>query len=253
MVAFDENLERNLELFLRQHSQSLAILKRANGSNSYLTISKDLKIHPTTVSSVLKFAEQIKIAKKINGNYKKVTGSLGLFKRLPKKKFLEKKQLEVSKSFKSKIRRTSNQLEIDAWKNAEVYPLIYILENRMRELILTQLGETRSWWKKPFITRGIMDYAERIKQEEGDTPWIKSKGDNPIYYVTLSHLCKIIRMNWSKFNKFGKLETFFARFDDLFPIRNNLAHNVPLTNRDKKEITLISDKILILIKSKYGI
>jgi len=157
------------------------------------------------------------------------------------------------KKFKRKINLCTNPLERDAWRNAIIYPSVYILENKLRMLILKQMGADQSWWITPKVPQRIIDYANKIKEDEKSTPWIEERGDHPIYYVTLKHLTKIIQINWPKFNKLGNQNSFLTRLEDLFPMRHGLAHHIPLTPRDKKEVDLTKDKICKLINSKYKI
>lgn len=157
------------------------------------------------------------------------------------------------KKIERKMKTLKDILVRDAWNNAVVYPHFFILENILRKLILSQLGYNISWWKKPYVTDKIIDYANKIKEDEKEIPWRPPSGNHPIYYVTLKHLSKIIQMNWPKFKRLGEQNSFLIRLGDLFPIRNSLAHNIPVTSRDKKETEISVDKIRKLIKNGYGL
>lgn len=245
-----EKLEKNFNSFIKSHNKAIDILKKADGKKDYKEIAKETKLNEKTVSPLLKKAERLGLAKRVKpGIYKKQPGILGF---APSRTF-GKQEVRFKKSFKTKIKKAKSTLEEDAWKNAEVYPFIFILENTLRKLILQQLGNDIAWWKKPFVAKEIIAYAESIKKQEEETPWIKQRGDHPIYYVTLKHLSKIIQINWNKFSKLGEQNTFLTRLKDLFPIRNSLAHNIPLTSRDRKEVDIAVDKIVKIIKSKYKI
>jgi DNA-binding Lrp family transcriptional regulator len=245
-----DKLQKNYKTFLDSHPQALNVLRKANGKRTYKEIAKELGMPATKVSSLLSQAKKYEFVKKEKGLYKKVPGILGF---APKRKISVPEITSPKKSFKQKTKKAKSVLERDAWKNAEIYPSIYILENKLRELILRQLGANETWWKKPAVTQKILDYAKKIKDDENETPWIAPKCDHPVYYVTLKHLCKIIRQNWPKFKKLGEQNIFLARFTDLYPIRNSLAHNVALKSRDKKEVEISTEKIYSIIKAKYNL
>lgn len=162
---------------------------------------------------------------------------------------------KADKSFKRKILSAHDTLTREAWYNAETYPKIYILENTIRNLILKQFGPDTSWWKKPYVQEGILEYAERIRKDDELTPWIDKHVTHPIYYITLEHLAKILKMNWpTHFKKLSNdRDEFLVRFKDLFPIRNALAHNVPISIREKREVEITVNKICKIVKSTYSI
>jgi len=162
-------------------------------------------------------------------------------------------QMEYKKDFSKKAVKSQSPLEKEAWENARCYPPLYILENKLRILIFTRMGRDELWWKKPSINQKIEEYAKNMKQNNESTPWIKKQGDHPMYYITLSHLSKLIELNWNSFKKLKNLHKFLSWLDDLIIIRNSLAHNAPLSNRDKKEIEVQVPKILSVLKKEYNI
>ena len=167
--------------------------------------------------------------------------------------YIEEKVLKKP-NFKRKILKSQDPLEKEAYYNANLYPEIYILENKLRELIFTQLGKNNSWWTKQGVTQGVIDYANTIEDDDKKAPWIPRNENHPLYLVTLKHLSKIIEINWkNNFDKLGKLNSFLTWIDDLSKIRNCIAHNIHLGSRDKKEIQIQVPKILSLLKKNYSI
>ena len=157
-------------------------------------------------------------------------------------------------NFKIKIQNSQDPVEKSAYFNASLYSEIYILENKLRKLIFKELGNDLSWWKKEKVTQEIIDYANRIAEDDKKTPWIPRTDKHPLYLITLKHLSKIIELNWKgNFNKLGKVSSFLTYIDDLSKIRNCIAHNIPLGNRDKKEVQIQVPKILSLLKQNYSI
>jgi hypothetical protein len=159
---------------------------------------------------------------------------------------------DLSKSVDRKAKVSSDPLEREAWKNARAYPRYYTLENTLRFLILNRMGNDVSWWTRPSVPDKIVEYAKRIEDDEKEIPWRTLRQNvHPIYYVTLTHLAKIIHVNWPKFDKLGEQNTFLTRLRDLVPIRNSIAHHIPISLRDSQEVNISIDKILQIIKNKY--
>ncbi|MBS3077363.1 hypothetical protein J4233_03760 [Candidatus Pacearchaeota archaeon] len=157
-------------------------------------------------------------------------------------------------NFKNKIQNSNDPIEKAAYFNASLYSDIYILENKLRLLIFKQLGNDLSWWKKEKVTQPIIDYANKIAEDDKKTPWIPRADKHPLYLVTLKHLSKIIELNWTRnFDKLGRMTNFLTYLDDLLKIRNCLAHNISLGSRDKKEVETQVPKILSLTKQNYSI
>jgi len=244
-----ETIRKNFAAYLRFHGKALDVLRKAKGKCTYVEISKEVGLPKTTTSSLLNNAQKLGLAtKEENGCYKKIPGIMAYKQNVSTN---EEPPKSPTKSLMKKASISVDPLEREAWRNAESYPLMYILENKIRQLILSRLGT--DWWKTPTVPQKIIDYAQRIKEDEKETPWMENRGDHPVYYITLKHLCTIIQMNGSNFKKIEKMNVFLTRFEDLYPLRNSLAHNRSLTPRDKSEIELSVGKISKLLKVKYNI
>lgn len=156
-------------------------------------------------------------------------------------------------NFKRKIKNSQNPLEKEAYSNASLYPEIYLLENKLRKIILKVFEKNNDWWENNRIVhRDIQDYAEKIQIAEQKHRWTDSRGDHPIYYINLEHLFKIITMNWSRFKHIfydlGHLRTWIA---EVVPVRNLIAHNIKTKKPERDDLTRNSSKICKLIdKSK---
>jgi len=140
---------------------------------------------------------------------------------------------------------------IEANKNAKAYPHIYILENTLRSVILQILGGKQDWWKdEAIVSKDIQDYAARIQQAEKKYPWMKDRGDHPIWYVGLLELFKIIDKNWKPhFSEvFVDLDQLRAWIKESVPIRNYVAHNVKLRDQEVRIIQENTDYICRLVE-----
>jgi len=163
----------------------------------------------------------------------------------PSKSIVQRvKVLEIEPDFKSPFIREAND-------NARIYPWIYILENGLRSVILEKFDASKDWWNdKQIVAEDIQNYALRIQEAEKKYPWVKQRGDHPIYYVGLFELFKIIEKNWkSHFSTvFQDLELLRIWIKESVPIRNLVAHNVKTRPVEKQTIVKNTDYICRLIE-----
>jgi hypothetical protein len=137
----------------------------------------------------------------------------------------------------------------DANKNASVYPFVYLLENSMRDIILRYFQDKPSWWNNPqFVHTDIQDYAAKIQQAEKKHAWLPNRGNHPIHYVGLDELYKIVERNWQMFKGVfrdqGNLRTWM---NESVPIRNLIAHNIPVQAQERTNIEIRAKYICTLI------
>jgi hypothetical protein len=138
----------------------------------------------------------------------------------------------------------------EANRNAKVYPYIYVLENSLRWVILQKLGVEEQWWNdKRVISEDIRNYALRIEQAEKKYPWIKKRGNHPVYYVGLLELFRIVDKNWKSYfsDVFSDLEQLRAWVKESVPIRNLVAHNIPTRDIEQHVIIKNTDYICRII------
>lgn len=155
-----------------------------------------------------------------------------------------------------KIKKPSNDLESpfisEAYSNADAYPHVYILENSLRTVIFDEFGRGKEWWEdQKIVPKGIQDYAKTIQEKEKKYPWIKNRGDHPIYYVGLLELFKIIESNWQRFKKTfnNDLEHLRSWMKESVPIRHLIAHNIKIRKNEKNRIQQNTEYICRLIKN----
>jgi len=81
----------------------------------------------------------------------------------------------------------------------KVYPVLYGLENSIRELIKRVMSDKfgKDWWDTQLTTsklRGVRDTANgRMTQEKTKHSWHQRRGSHPIDYVQFDDLEKILR------------------------------------------------------------
>jgi hypothetical protein len=170
------------------------------------------------------------------------------------------KEIEISKP-KCKIKITEaepdfkSQFIKEANENAKIYPYIYILENSLRSIIFKKFGTTLDWWNdKRIVGEDIQEYSRRIQEAEKKYPWLKNRGDHPIYYVGLFELFKIIEKNWKSHFRdiFPDLELLRAWIKESVPIRNLVAHNVKTRPQEQQNIKIRTDYICRLIEKWHA-
>lgn len=120
--------------------------------------------------------------------------------------------------------------------NGEIYFYFYVLENALRKFILEVLNKKKpDWWDK--VNSRIKSNVDSRKKKEKWNPWVTGRGAHEIYYTDLSDLSNIIKANQSIFTTYfdkmeGKLNWLTHRIDEIYLIRNNLAHACPIGNKD---------------------
>ena len=124
-------------------------------------------------------------------------------------------------------------------QNSNLYPMIYILENSIRKLITHYMQKNygSNWWEDK-INNTTKQNVENKKKKEKLNPWIGKRSDDPIYYTDFIDLVNILRSKPDIFNPIftglsGGINWITQRIEELYLIRNNLAHSCPLLKKDQ--------------------
>lgn len=141
----------------------------------------------------------------------------------------------------------------DAYKNAEIYPYVYILENSLRKLIMDTFSSEENWWNNR-ATIDAKKNATKIREVESKHDWLPERGNHQIYYIGLDDLFGIISKNYDThfkhvFSDQGNLRTWI---NECVPIRNLLAHNVKIKNDEKQNLILRVKYICTLIEKYHN-
>jgi hypothetical protein len=170
-------------------------------------------------------------------------------RKIPKQTIIKTKRINI----KNILPKYGKNFISDANKNTSAYPYLYILENSFRKLILDIFGNEVKWWKNTkIVPKKVQEYAFHIQEAEKKHDWLPKRGNHPIYYVGLNELCKIIEKNYSKnfkdiFTDKGNLRTWV---NECIPIRNLLAHNVRLRDREIQNLKIRTEYLCTLIEKK---
>lgn len=131
----------------------------------------------------------------------------------------------------------------DAQKMAEVYPVLYVFENSVREFVDGHLTKAygANWWDEPkLVPKDVRDTVEHVRKAEAINRAHTSRNARPIYYTMLGDLVNIVVSE--KGNKVFK-KPMFPRatwFPELVQsaevTRNIFAHMNPLQKRDIRRL-----------------
>lgn len=255
MTSTAEDITSNLRALLKIHSKAIDVINAAKNKNNK-EISNQTGLHVTLVSRILTRAKNFEYVEKKEGKWVKAKQIKGYdLQRMVKSEEPPKFSDTKRKAIKNKVREISKNYEseflTEANNNLRAYIDIYVIENIFRKIIFDSFGRDKNWWKIEFVPKEVLDHADNVRIAESKHPWIKKRGDHPIYYIGLEELRKIISKNWAKhFKWIGEQQNFLTWVDELIPIRNMVAHNVRL-QKEEIDMTGIKSKWLInLINNK---
>ena len=254
-----ELLKKNCLYYSKLHSKAVDVLRRANGRNDYKRIAKELNLHETTVSGLLKSAEKLGLATKEGKLYKKRSGILQY---TPKPNLKNVKSENISKVIsnvsKKKIKFLDSRYESafgisfrkKAEKMAKAYMWLYITENTLRELIRKVFEKEQDWWNKR-VNEGI---KKDVKEAMEKYPYHGTKRRDELEYTHLGQLKEIVtaKSNWNMFLPFLRetnKNSFQATIDKAISSRNSIAHCTSLTSEDFRFVEVRFKDILKMIKS----
>jgi hypothetical protein len=128
----------------------------------------------------------------------------------------------------------------EAEKMKEVYPIIYVFENSVRNVISLVLTKKYGldWWDKR-VAKPVRDRIQGRIDDETNNPWHGKRGVAPIFYADIKDLQSIIKNNWGDFQSlFPNQNWIEARIGEIERSRNIVAHNNPLCERDIKRVRI---------------
>jgi hypothetical protein len=141
-----------------------------------------------------------------------------------------------------------------AHRNAELYPIVYIFENSVRNVIAmvmqSEFGD--DWWEHK-VSDGIKRAVLVRQSEEKQYPWHSQRGAAPIFYTDISDLRTIINTYNKVFEKvFGKIPRVEMWIEEIEKTRNILAHNNPVAKKDRERLTVLARDWSDLSKKIFG-
>lgn len=133
-------------------------------------------------------------------------------------------------------------------EDQEPYKLLHSIEESLRNCISDGLSAlTGNWWKERIPPDVKQQAEERKEQDESPWPWMEGKRFPVHYYMNFSDYSKIIvrRDNWREAFQgvFRQVERVRVLFMELEPIRNDVAHNRDLSERQLTVLRLYSEDL----------
>jgi hypothetical protein len=147
----------------------------------------------------------------------------------------------------------------EALDMAKVYPLLYVLENSMREIIRrTMAGHYRDdWWDTKLLSGKVKPvHAKAVDRMKNERKYHQRRGAHPIDYVDLADLGTIISSNSGIFFRSVldcEVDWFRSTFmDDLEQSRNVVGHMNPLDPNNIKDLEVKVERWSKLLKHSAG-
>jgi hypothetical protein len=133
----------------------------------------------------------------------------------------------------------------EAAEMAAVFPLVYVLENSIREVVRRVLSAKygADWWNTALTSgsvKNLKDSSDAKRARELQTGWHQRRGAHPIDYIDLGQLAQIVFAKQDDFfpHVLGDNRRWFEQFMvELEPSRNVLCHMNPLTALNAKDLS----------------
>jgi hypothetical protein len=122
----------------------------------------------------------------------------------------------------------------------EVYPVLYIFENSVREVLRRVLSREigADWWER-CAPDGVRRTVAGRMNEERDNPWHGARAADPIFYTDIKDLVSIVRNReaWPKIQPIlGRIEWFSELINCIGASRNPVAHMNPIVKNDRQRV-----------------
>lgn len=144
----------------------------------------------------------------------------------------------------------------EAQAMARIYPVLYVLENSMRELIKrvmkAQFGD--DWWETQLTAgklKGVHQTVQARMATEKKHSWHQKRGAHPIDYVDIDDLKTIICGKRDSFvpHIIADLPWFEHFMKELVPSRNVVCHMNPLSDQNVHDVKIKLQKWENVLKS----
>lgn len=143
--------------------------------------------------------------------------------------------------------------------NAEIYPMIYLFENSVRNFVAAIMKKDfgDNWWadKVETVNTGVHKNVTIRRLAEKEAPWHSSRGADPIFFTDIDDLKTIINSNGAVFRKIlaGKYNHLIVWIEEIEKTRNILAHNNPVTKKDRERLMVYAhdwSKLAVIVFEK---
>lgn len=138
------------------------------------------------------------------------------------------------------------QAKIDeAREMADVYPLLYILENSIRSVLKRVMDATfdSDWWNSEMVGGKLNNLRDKVaarRKTESTNSWHQRRGAHDIDYTDFDDLLTIAQSKPSVFFPvlLGDADWFRQFFREIVPSRNVVCHMNPLSSTNVGDVRL---------------
>jgi len=130
---------------------------------------------------------------------------------------------------------------------AEVYTLIYCIENSLRLFVDNIFREKYGidYMNNIVVNKDIRKKIKDRKFQERKNLWLPFRGDNDLFYMDFYELGLLIQNNWELFkNIFQSQSWLLVKLKEIGVIRNYIAHNSYFEKDEKDILKLYYTQIL---------
>lgn len=146
----------------------------------------------------------------------------------------------------------------EAQEMARIYPLLYVIENSMREVVqrVMRAKYGADWWNTALTSSkmlGVKRNAAQRQVGEMKMSWHQRRGSHDIDYIDLSELRDIILANQDDFfpDVLGDNRAWFEQFmRELLPSRNVVCHMNPLAQHNVDDVVRVKARRWLMLLSE---
>jgi hypothetical protein len=132
----------------------------------------------------------------------------------------------------------------EARRMAAIYPVLYVLENSIREVIKRVMRKKygEAWWETELTAgkaKGVYQTSkDRQAKEKTTNAWHQTRGAHPIDYVDLGQLLTLIQAKQADFvpDVISEMDWFSQFMKQLEPSRNVLCHMNSLDKLNERAV-----------------
>lgn len=141
---------------------------------------------------------------------------------------------------------------------AAVYPILYVLENSMREVVdrVMKAKFGADWWDTALTSgklKNLKEKSDSRRKKEDLMSWHQRRGARPIDYIDIGELGDIINGKQDLFfpDVLGSTREWFEQFmRELEPSRNVLAHMNPLSTTNVDDLRVKAERWTTLVNKQ---
>lgn len=163
---------------------------------------------------------------------------------------VEQVENRISKNYKKLSGKLINTLAL----NSDAYIEAFTIENYLRAYILVKYKSkfgNESLFELFKNCKKVQEKAISRKEEDDKNGWTEPRGKTLLSYLDFDELKKIIIQNdnWSIFEKdFPNQDFLRIRVQELYQVRNKVAHNANVTQEEFNLLKMYSNQIITQLK-----